>query len=257
MVIVDAPVLLAEDLLEWGRGWVAVSKPAGISLHNDPGKDLCSVTVQYVEQNPELAGAIGYDPEFGFHPPHRLDKETSGVVILACTAAALRWISQQFEQRRVAKQYAALVHGDVSVPEGASWGEWRWPLSKAAGGRTTPAGKGKKVPCRTHFRDLHHSPRYTLIECRPITGRKHQIRRHARLAGHAVVGDARYGTPQSIRYLNNKGFNRLGLHAMSITLVLPDTLLPATLTSREIPADIIHLLEEDAAGKETQDSVTG
>ena len=148
-----------EDFLEWGRGWVAVSKPAGISLHNDPGRDLCTMTAHHVEQDGDIVDITGYDARFGFHPPHRLDKETSGVALLACTPTALSWIAKQFAEKRVVKRYAALVHGDVSVPKGAPWGEWRWPLSKAAGGRANPAGKGKKVPCLTRFRALRQSPR--------------------------------------------------------------------------------------------------
>ncbi|MDX9819879.1 MAG: RluA family pseudouridine synthase [Desulfococcus multivorans] len=240
------PALHPDDLLGWGRGWVAVSKPPGVSVHNDPGRDLCSITARYVAHRGSLARSLGYDPGFGFHPPHRLDKETSGVVLLACSAAALQWISRQFMEKRVAKRYTALVHGRLALPPDVQWGDWTWPLSKAAGGRKHPSGKGEKVPCRTRYGILRHTSRYTLIECEPVTGRKHQIRRHARMAGHAVVGDARYGTPQSIRHLKSMAFNRLALHALTITLVPPGTDRPVTLGSRRLPGDIIRMLDADA-----------
>ncbi|WP_373501088.1 RluA family pseudouridine synthase [Desulfococcus sp.] len=251
------PDLLREGPLKWGRGWLAVSKPTGISLHNDPGHDLLSAMAQYVETHGELAEAMGYDAGFGIHLPHRLDKETSGIVIMACAEAAHRWISRQFEEKRVVKEYNAIVHGDLAIPQGALWGEWAWPLSKTAGGRSNPAGTGKKVHCLTRYRSLCHSPRYTLIACEPVTGRMHQIRRHARMAGHAVVGDARYGTPQSIRHLKSMGFSRLALHAASITLVLPETASPATLASPGLPVEMIRLMEQDLAGKQAGDGVIG
>lgn len=252
----DESDLYHEGPLNWGRGWVAVLKPPGISLHNDPGHDLLSGVTHYIETHEDLAAAIGYDAGFGFHLPHRLDKETSGIVIMACAEAAHRWISRQFEEKGVVKRYHAIVHGDLAIPQGDLWGEWGWPLSKTAGGRSNPAGTGKKVHCRTRYRDLRHSPRYTLIACEPVTGRTHQIRRHARMAGHAVVGDARYGTPQSIRHLKRMGFSRLALHAAAITLVLPETASPATLASPGLPADMSRLLDQDLAENQAGKGVT-
>ena len=239
-----------EGPVRWGRGWMAVVKPSGMSLHNDPGKDLLSAAARYLETHGALASAMGVEADFGIHAPHRLDKETSGIVILTCTAEAHRWISRQFMEKRVHKEYAAIVHGEVRAPEGSEGGEWAWPLSKRAGGRSDPAGAGERVPCRTRYRVLRHTPRYTLIACEPVTGRIHQIRRHAKLAGNAVVGDARYGTLRSIRHLEKLGFRRLALHAAAVTLVLPETASPLTLESpRRLPADMAELLEADLAEK--------
>ncbi len=228
---------------------MAVVKPPGMSLHNDPGQDLLSVAARYLETHEALASAMGVDADFGLHAPHRLDRETSGIVILTCTADAHRWISRQFAERRVHKEYAAIVHGEVPAPEKSEQGEWAWPLSKRAGGRSDPAGAGERVPCRTRYRVLRHTPRYTLIACEPVTGRIHQIRRHAKLAGHAVAGDARYGTLRSIRHLEKLGFRRLALHAAAVTLLLPETASPVTLESpRWLPNDMAEFLDRDLAG---------
>lgn len=225
---------------------MAVVKPSGMSLHNDPGRDLLSAAARYLGAHEALAPAIGYDAGFGLHAPHRLDKETSGIVILTCTADAHRWISRQFAEKRVHKEYVAIVHGEVAIPEGGERGEWTWPLSKQSAGRSNPAGAGRRVPCLTRYRVLRHSPRYTLIACEPVTGRMHQIRRHAKLAGHAVVGDIRYGTPKSIRHLEKLGFRRLALHAAALTLVLPEADAPVTLESpRGLPADMAEFLAAD------------
>ncbi|QTA85645.1 RluA family pseudouridine synthase [Desulfonema magnum] len=238
-------------VLAKGKGWLAVDKPCDISVHNEPGTDLCSILKTYIETTPLFSHALNYEPGFGLHAVHRLDKETSGVILLACRPDIFRYYSKQFESRSVQKHYIALLHGKLSVKEGEDkQGLWQWPLSKTPGGRDCPAGKGKRVECRTRFRVLRHTLRYTLAECELLTGRKHQIRRHAKMAGHPVVGDQRYGTRRSLNYLKNHcGFHRLGLHSFSLTVLLPGKKKPETIESRGIPPEILQLSDEDHAGK--------
>lgn len=240
---VHVPVLAS------GKGWLVVEKPSGMSVHNEPGADLCSLVAYSVEAHPPFRDELAYDSDFGVHPVHRLDKDTSGAVLLACRPDTFRLCSRQFEEGRVHKRYIALVHGILESPAGEDeWGLWDFPLSKDAGGRLHPAGKGAKLECRTRFRVLRHSAHYTLLECELVTGRKHQIRRHAKLAGHAVVGDERYGTPRSIKYVREQcGFHRLGLHALSITVQVPGRKKPLTVESRKIPPEMQQLLDRDEA----------
>jgi 23S rRNA-/tRNA-specific pseudouridylate synthase len=225
-------------------GWIAVEKPCHISIHNQPGKDLCSLVLSHLENEPELAEHSGCDFSYGVHAVNRLDKETSGVVILACRPDIFRFLARQFENREVEKVYIALLHG--SFESGYETGIWKWPLTKKAEGGKFPQGKGSRVVSSTRYRIMEKSPHFTMAELSPLTGRKHQIRRHARMAGHPVVGDNRYGTVRSLRHLKSQyGFNRLALHCMSITLKFPGKDVPETLTSPGIPGKIKALFDMD------------
>ena len=230
-----------------GQGWLVVEKPSGLSVQESPGRDLCSVLQSRIESDPDLRKKIDYDSRFGLHPVHRLDRETSGVILLACKPETFTYFAGQFQHRKVRKRYVALLHGELPEPDAQDgWGVWTWPLSKEAGGRLHPEGSGRAAPCETRFRVLRRSARYTLIEADLLTGRKHQIRRHARLAGHAVVGDVRYGTPRSIKYLREtQGFIRLALHSFSLEVQPPRAAMPRTFQSPAIPPEILDLLEED------------
>jgi 23S rRNA-/tRNA-specific pseudouridylate synthase len=92
-----------------------------------------------------------------------------------------------------------------------------------------------------------HSRHYSLVACAPLTGRKHQIRRHAKMAGHPVVGDRRYGSARSLRYLKAaQGFARLGLHACALDLPMPGTGTRRKVYSRHIPEGFLNLLAGDS-----------
>ncbi len=230
-----------------GTGWLVVEKPCGMSIHNNPGSDLCSRLSQYLQSDQGRMAAIAFDPQFGLHPVHRLDKETSGTILLACGRQVFEYFSRQFTQGAVTKEYLALVHGHLpepAVPD--SWGSWEKPLAQKAGGRRNPQGLGKRSACRTQYRALQHSRHYTLVECRLLTGRIHQIRRHAVLSGHPVVGDHRYGSMRACRYLEkHHSFKRLGLHAASLTIKLPETQTLQRFEAAQLPHSIQRLLEAD------------
>ncbi len=231
------------DILALGKGWLAVEKPAGISVHNEPGMDICSFFRQFLQKNPVPAEEIAYSPDFGIHPVHRLDKETGGVLLLAAEKESLRNFSRQFTQRTVSKKYLAIVHGEIKAEETQVW---NFPLSAGTGGRKNPAGKGRKYPAQTQFRLLRKTPHYSLIECSLLTGRRHQIRRHAKLAGHPVIGDRRYASPRSLRFLETIcSFRGMGLHAMSLTLIPPGEKAPLEICSAGFPREMELLLEND------------
>ncbi len=250
---VPIPILAA------GRGWAAVDKPAGLSVHNAPGEDLCSLVSQNIQQQPDIKKRFGKgltpsDPGIGLHPVHRLDRETSGMVLLAADQEIFRFFSKQFDARMVRKFYVALVHGRLEIPRTEDlWGTWEWPLTKSAAGRTHPQGSGPRQSSRTRFRILDHSDHYTMVEMELLTGRTHQIRRHAKLAGHSIVGDARYGSPRAITFLRKqRGFNRLALHARSLTLRLPGEKHQTTIETPTIPDQIGELFKEDRLAAATQ-----
>ena len=92
---IEIPVLAS------GRGWLVVDKPAGISVHNAPGPDVCSLALAFIRNEPTVSAQLDMDLDFGVNPVHRLDKETSGVLLLATTQETFRSFSKQFESRQV------------------------------------------------------------------------------------------------------------------------------------------------------------
>jgi len=240
-------------VLAIGKGWLVVDKPAGMSVHNEPGRDLCSLVSAFIQKETTIQSEIEMDPDFGVNPVHRLDKETSGVLLLAVTREMFRFFSKQFESRHVKKRYVAILHGRLENPVGNDpWGTWRWALAKTAGGRHHPEGAGPRQDSQTRYRVLDHSAHYTMVEIELLSGRTHQIRRHAKLSGHPVVGDVRYGSTRSVNTLRrNYAFDRLALHAWALTLRLPGGKAPETVETPTIPGQMQHLFDNDPAPHES------
>jgi len=224
------------NLIQKTKDWICVEKPTGISVHNEPGRDLISLLKEQLDQSPEI-----------LQPVHRLDKETSGLILMATTPASLTRLSDLFARGRVKKQYMALVHGNFSQDQ--EKGCWEIPLSKQAGGRQNPQGSGNRQRAVTRYKVVDQSLHYALLEIDLLTGRKHQIRRHTKLAGHPVVGDTRYGSPRSIAFLREKrGFLRMALHAFQMSFQDHDT--QVDLRCDPLPAEIQDLIASD---RETAD----
>lgn len=228
-------------------GGMFINKPEGVSVHNQPGLDLCSLVEAYLRIHAKIREKTLFDPDFGVNPVHRLDKETSGVMLLAVNRERFRFFARQFEARAVVKQYTAILHGNLEN-QGADglWGTWTWPLSKSAGGRKSPAGSAKRLPCETRYRVLGHSRHYSLVRLSIDSGRTHQIRRHAKLSGHPVVGDQRYGSTRALNYLKNKAnFRRLALHAQALTICTAPGKEPRTIETQDVPASMMALYDND------------
>lgn len=226
----------------YGHGWIAVDKPCGLSIHNDPGADLCSIVIEFLNQNNQLAEQVAYNANFGVSPINRIDRDTSGIILLGLQKETTSFFSRQFQQRRVEKKYVAVVHGH---PESAdSELLWDMPLSPKAGGRKNPAGSGSKVECATKYKVLDTSLHYSLIECELLTGRKHQIRRHAKLNKTPITGDTKYGSPRSVNYLaENCAFTRLGLHSQTLAVTTPEG--DRCVIESKMPPEFIRLLQSD------------
>jgi RluA family pseudouridine synthase len=157
---------------------VAVDKPAGLSVHNNEDPQNLIIVLERQLKIPKL------------YPIHRLDKETSGVQVLALNEQGAKTFSSEFEKKTVTKLYTGVLRGNLKTNQGA----WTKPLSDKSEGRRNPEGLAKdKVPCETRFNATRDSKYFTLCEFQLITGRQHQIRKHAALANHAIVGDPRYG----------------------------------------------------------------
>lgn len=142
-------------------------------------------------------------------PVHRLDRDTSGCLLLARNPKALKRFSAAFEARQVEKVYLGIVAGPVEGEEGTISFALAKISSASEGWRMIAAKKGK--PAITHWRKLAEKDGLTLVEFRPETGRTHQIRVHAQLGlGHALLGDPIYG--------DGKGAPRTMLHASALTI---------------------------------------
>lgn len=139
---------------------------------------------------------------------HRLDRETSGVLVFARSREAHRFINVQFSQRLVAKTYLAVVRGALAEDEG----EIREPLREFGSGRVgVDRRRGKGSISR--YEVAERLGGFTLVRAHPLTGRRHQLRAHFYSLGHPIAGDPRYGNPAE-----QAAFPRLMLHALSIHL---------------------------------------
>lgn len=156
---------------------------------------------------------------------HRLDRDTSGVIIMAFDAEAHRELSRQFHDREVQKTYIAVVAGVVAEDEG----EIDLPMRKDMDPANAPRQvidheQGRRAI--TRWRVLERGDDSTRLELRPITGRSHQLRLHLKELGHPILGDDLYAPPEVL-----KRADRLMLHASSLSIVHPSNAAPMTFTS--------------------------
>ena len=175
----------------------------------------------------------------GLIPVHRLDKDTSGVILFAKNGKAAEYLKERFQAHEIQKTYQALVGGEVKNESGVirlSLGRSaRTPFKRIAIGRR----RGKIREAASAYRVMKRFEGFTLLEVRPKTGRTHQIRSHFAAIGHPVVCDPLYSGK---RLLCPGGLTRHFLHASSLELTLPSG-LRARLEA-VLPGDLEHVLQE-------------
>lgn len=222
----DLPILFEDATLS------AINKPAGLAVHGAPGDVGPSVAGWWLEQLGESATA------FDVERPgvvHRLDKDTSGVLLLARTPAAQARLSGAFEARTTRKVYLAIVEGVPDRPRAVIDA----PIDRHPGDRTRMAIVKRGREARTAYEMLHTDGRRSLLEVAPETGRTHQIRVHLAAVGTPVADDAVYGKREA-------GGRQL-LHAYQLGVPHPDR---GRLTvTAPIPPDFDHAVR--AIGGET------
>ncbi len=189
---------------------LVIDKPAGTAVHGGSGISH-GVIEQLRFARPELKDLALV---------HRLDRETSGCLVLAKRRSALRALHAAFREGRVEKNYLALVAGDWQAGERLV--EAPLYVHHRAGGErhvvVSPQGK----PAATRFRlSQRYGGTFSLLQCQPLTGRTHQVRVHAAHAGHPLVVDDRYGDPAANAAAKRAGLQRLFLHAQSIAFPDP------------------------------------
>jgi len=212
-VLINKPVPPL-DLLFEDEQILVVNKPTGIVVHPAPGHTGGTLLDVLLARDPTLIRAV--HPDGGQRPGivHRLDKDTSGILIVAKTPEALAHLAQQFQARTVIKRYLALVEGHLPVAEGAI----EAPIGRDQRRRqrmTITAQHGRHA--HTFFWVEREFSRFTLVRTQIVTGRTHQIRVHFAAIGHPVAGDRVYGRPQSPEP------PRLFLHAAELHLTHPAT----------------------------------
>lgn len=212
---------------------IVVNKPAGMVVHPAAGHGSGTLVHAVLGYAPEIEG-IGGKERPGV--VHRLDKDTSGLILLAKNDRAHRWLQEQFRNRRVIKTYLALVDGRPAT----SRGRVEAPIGRDPAHRkrmaVLPVGKGREAI--SEYRTLETFEAHTFLEFRPLTGRTHQVRLHCAFLGCPIVGDRVYGRRKTSLILD-----RQFLHAAAIEIVLPGE-AQARSFEAPLPPDLEAVLRE-------------
>jgi 23S rRNA pseudouridine1911/1915/1917 synthase len=205
-----------------------VDKPAGIAVHPGAGRARGTLVSALLAALPRLSDVDRMRPGI----VHRLDKDTSGLVVVAKTDAAHHALAAQIRTRKADREYTALLRG------AAPWQARTVtaPISRHPVRRRQMAVREGGREATTHFRVAERLGQFTLVECRLDSGRTHQIRVHAKYVGYPVVGDPVYGRPGEL------GLARQFLHASRLSFDHPRTGERMTFTS-SLPADLQEALE--------------
>ena len=224
--LIPQPIPL--DIVYEDREVLVIDKPAGLTVHPAPGHPDRTLANALLAHRPEVGG-VGGPLRAGV--VHRLDKNTSGLMVVAKNDEAHAYLARQFKEREVIKAYLALVHGRIEPPEAII----EAPIGRHPGDRKrmAPVSTGRKAT--TRYRVVSHFRDFTLVETRPATGRTHQVRVHLASVGHPLAGDATYGR-------QHPALDRHFLHAHILGLRLPTAGEHIELTS-ELPAELRAFLE--------------
>jgi 23S rRNA pseudouridine1911/1915/1917 synthase len=232
--IPDIPILYEDEDV------IVINKPIGVLAQKASTSSAPAVTDFLEKHFPPIAKVGEEEQRSGI--VHRLDKDTSGIMLAAKTQAAFDFLKEKFQKREVEKTYTALVYGQVEP---------------AAGEINLAIGRHPKAPCRqtvvphpedsplkcrparTLYRTLRSSGRFSLLAVELKTGRMHQIRVHLQAVGHPVVGDPKYAPPRLLR--STPQLRRQFLHASELRIELPRG-QNRTFRS-ELPADLRAFLQ--------------
>ncbi len=227
-----APEEIPLDIIFENEDLLVVNKPAGMVVHPAAGHSSGTLVNAVLGYDPEI-GEIGGEERPGV--VHRLDKETSGLILLAKNDSAHHWLQDQFRLRKVEKIYLALVDG---APPTLS-GRVEAPIGRDPSHRKKMAivspDKGREAI--SEYKTLESFRHHTLLEFHPHTGRTHQIRLHCAFLGCPIVGDAVYGHKKF-----SIAIHRHFLHAQRLKITLPNEEKPRQFEA-PLPDELNQILE--------------
>jgi 23S rRNA pseudouridine1911/1915/1917 synthase len=222
------PEAIALEIVYEDAALLVINKPPGLVVHPGSGNWSGTLLNAQLAHAPQLAGI----PRAGI--VHRLDKDTSGLLVVAKTLPAQTSLVRQLQARTVKREYLALVHGAVKKAGTVEAMIGRHPVQRT---RMAVVTQGK--PAVTHYEVLQRFAEVTLLRCRLETGRTHQIRVHMQSIGHPLVGDPTYGRRHAPALLAQ--FKRQALHAERLALIHPTSGQTVTWEASP-PADLSALL---------------
>jgi 23S rRNA pseudouridine1911/1915/1917 synthase len=225
------PESIPLDILFENDDLIVVNKPSGMVVHPAVGHASGTLVNAVLGYDPDIEG-IGGEERPGV--VHRLDKETSGLILLARNERAHRWLQDQFRLRTVAKTYLALVDGKPPTPSGrVETYIGRDPRHRKQMA-IVPESRGREAI--SEYKTMEGFKGHTLLEFHPFTGRTHQIRLHCAFLGCPIVGDKIYG-----RKKTSIEIERHFLHAYRLKIVLPGENEPRVFEA-DLPADLLKVL---------------
>lgn len=220
---------------------IVINKPSGLIVHPANPKDESESVVSWLlEKYPEIAN-VGESAYWRTIRPgivHRLDKETSGLMIIAKNNDAFFYLKNLFQERKIKKYYFALVHGQPKAPNGIIDA----PLGKIGAKQTTQIIGTRTLKERnaiTEYKALQNFKNFSLLEIMPQTGRTHQIRVHLKSIGTPVAGDKLYGLEKKILAEEPP---RLFLHAYKLEFITPDR--KSLILEVDLPRDLQKFVSE-------------
>lgn len=220
------------DIIFENEDLILINKPAGMVVHPAAGHSSGTLVHAALAHAPNLEG-IG-----GVQRPgivHRLDKDTSGLILVAKNDRAHQWLQNQFRLRKVKKVYLALVDGKPPTPTGKVDAPIGRDLSHRKQMAIVPLERGREA--QTEYYTRESFLKHTLIEAHPLTGRTHQIRLHLAFLGCPIVGDSLYGHRHP-----SVPIRRHFLHAAQLSVILPGEREPRVFEA-PLPADLAEALE--------------
>ena len=225
------PEALPLDIVYEDNDLLVIDKPAGLTIHPAPGHPSHTLVNAILSYLPSLR-----DTGSSLRPGivHRLDKDTSGLIVVAKNSQAQANLVSQFKAHSVVKAYLVLVKGHLTPDSGLI----EAPIGRDPRNRKRMAVVAEGREARTQYQVIDYIGNYTLLEVRPETGRTHQIRVHLSAIGYPVVGDTTYG-------VRSPHLSRQFIHASRLGFKLPSTSEYAEFTS-DLPPDLAQVLKDIA-----------
>ncbi len=211
------PEDLKLNILYEDRTCLVINKPAGIAVHPGAGMAPGEKTILHGISFLFAKQSLSFSSEAVL--VHRLDRDTTGCLLIAKDPASHHFLQEQFQTRTVTKQYLALVSGIPSSVEAMIDA----PIGRSASNRTTMSvlANVDAREAQTRYRVLGSAHHVSLLLCDLLTGRTHQVRVHLAAIGHPVLGDGTYATDRSAGLAEELGIHGLCLHAWKLTFVSP------------------------------------